>query len=64
MAKKKAIEQQRAYNRAKWPEAAEVIDELRRLGFDPRVVYKGELRDRTKHALKLEGRADLSGGQR
>lgn len=56
-----ATARMREKNRQENPEAAEVVDELRRLGFDPKVKYIGPLREQTVRALKLEGRAPLTG---
>lgn len=53
------VERQREQNRRAFPEAAAVMDELRRLGFNPKVTYMGPLRESDLRALKLEGRAQL-----
>lgn len=48
-----------AKNRRENPDVAEIVDELRALGIEPKVKYFGPLREETKRALKLEGRAKL-----
>lgn len=53
-------ERRRQENRRKYPEFAKFVDEVRAHFPGAKVKYLGPLRESTKVALRLEGRADLT----